>query len=49
MNTDAKDDIFSLVEVHRGIPQAMPVDNKPATDNPAKPAERAKKRNRKFK
>jgi len=49
VNTDDKDDIFSIIEVHRGIPQAMPVDNKPATDNPAKPAERAKKRNRKSK
>jgi hypothetical protein len=50
VNTDDKDDVFSILEVHRGVPEALPaISNQPATDNPAKPAERAKKRNRKSK
>jgi hypothetical protein len=50
INTDAKDDVFSLIEVHRGVPEPLPVsanvkaakDSNPATDKEAKKALRKK-------
>jgi len=32
INTDNKDDIISIIEVHRGVPEVVPASTKPASD-----------------
>jgi len=52
VNTDDKDDVFSILEVHRGVPEVpelRPASNKPATDRETQPTTRTKKRKEKNK
>jgi len=45
MNTDDQDDIFSLIEVNRGIPAPLPAaDTKSTSVQPAAPAAETTKR-----
>jgi hypothetical protein len=45
VNTDDQDDLFSLIEVNRGIPAALPAaDNPSASVRPAAPAAEPTKR-----
>ncbi len=51
VNTDDKDDIFSIIEVHRGVSEGelMYTGNTPATDRKADPTKREKRRKKKGK
>ena len=51
VNTDDKDDIFSIIEVHRGVSERelMYTGNTPATDRKTEPTKREERRKKKGK